>query len=353
MKTLITGVAEFIGSNFLYYFLNQHSDCDIIGIDNLTYAGNLKNFDYLNNEQKKRFQFIKSDISDYKSISDVFKNNEIDSIINFAAESHVDRSIHDPQIFLKTNIIGTQNLLHIAKENWKREDNSYSNKKFVQISTDEVYGSLGPEGYFTEKNALDPHSPYSASKAGADLITKAYYDTYNFPINITRCSNNYGPFQFPEKLIPLIINNCLTNKPIPIYGDGQNIRDWLYVEDHCSAIDTVLFNGHIGEVYNIGGNNEVKNIDMVKKIIKLLYEKTENNKINDKLIKYVPDRLGHDKRYAINSTKIKTKLGWEPKASIEEGLEMTINWYLEHKKWLEDIINGEYLSFYEKNYELR
>ena len=348
MNVLITGAAGFIGSNFVYYFLKHHSEDQVIGVDLLTYAGNLNNLSRLTEEQKERFNFVKCDIADQTKINEIFDQYNIDFVINFAAETHVDRSIHDPQIFIKTNVLGTQNLLHVAKEHWLPKKKT---TKFLQVSTDEVYGTLGSTGFFTEKTALDPHSPYSASKASADLIVKAYHDTYGLPINITRCSNNYGPYHFPEKLIPLMIRNCLNHKPLPVYGDGLNIRDWLYVEDHCSAIDTVLTKGKIGEIYNIGGNNEVKNIDMVKKIISILHEKTGDQEINDSLIKFVADRLGHDRRYAIDSSKIKSELNWQPSVTIEKGLEMTVQWYLDNKFWLENVISGEYTSFYEKNYQ--
>jgi dTDP-glucose 4,6-dehydratase len=350
MYVIITGVAGFIGSNFLYYFLKQHPDSSVIGIDSLTYAGNMENLSLLTEDQKKDFTFFKSDIADYDKINSIFNDFQIDFVINFAAESHVDRSIHDPQIFLKTNVLGTQNLLHVAKEHWITPKQNSKNKKFLQVSTDEVYGSLGSTGFFTESSPLDPHSPYSASKASADLITKAYFDTYGLPINITRCSNNYGPYQFPEKLIPLIIRNCLSHKSLPVYGDGLNIRDWLYVDDHCSAIDMVLFKGKNGETYNIGGNNEITNIDLVKKIIHILSRKTNDKLISENLIKFVPDRLGHDRRYAIDFSKIKSELNWLPKLKIEEGIEITVQWYLDSISWLESVVSGEYLSFYEKNY---
>ncbi|HOO76211.1 MAG TPA: dTDP-glucose 4,6-dehydratase, partial [Tepiditoga sp.] len=341
----------FIGSNFVKYYLEKHTEDKIIGIDKLTYAGNLEN---IKEELKnKNFEFIKEDITNTKAMEEVFEKNEIDAVINFAAESHVDRSIHDPQIFLKTNILGTQSLLDAAKKSWydKEKKQWKEGKKYLQVSTDEVYGALGSTGYFTEKTPLDPHSPYSASKTGADLIVKAYHDTFGMPVNITRCSNNYGPYQFPEKLIPLIINNCLNHKELPIYGDGKQVRDWLYVDDHCKAIDMVLRQGKTGEVYNIGGHNEKENIYIVKTIIKLLKEKTKDEKINENLIKYVQDRPGHDRRYGIDPTKIKEELGWEPETKFEEGIEKTINWYLENEEWMKSVISGEYMEFYEKNYK--
>ncbi|PWJ95861.1 dTDP-glucose 4,6-dehydratase [Oceanotoga teriensis] len=344
MTLLVTGVAGFIGSNFVYYYLRKHIDRKIIGLDSLTYAGNIDNLSKLTEEEKSRFSFIKGDITDQKTVQKIYEDYEIDGIINFAAESHVDRSIHDPQIFLKTNILGTQNLLDIFKKNYKEGN------KYLQVSTDEVYGALGSTGFFTEKTPLDPHSPYSASKTSADLIVKAYHDTYGINVNITRCSNNYGPYQFPEKLIPLIINNALNHKELPIYGDGKQIRDWLYVEDHCQAIDMVYDKGKKGEVYNIGGHNEKENIEIVKTIINYLQEKTGDKKINEDLIKYVKDRLGHDRRYGIDPTKIKEELNWEPTIMFEQGIKMTIDWYLNNKEWMESVISGEYLDFYEKNY---
>jgi len=373
LTILVTGVAGFIGSNFVYYYLRRHPERKLIGLDNLTYAGNLDNLSKLTEEDRKRFTFMKGDICDTELIESIFNEQEIDGVINFAAESHVDRSIHDPQIFLKTNILGTQVLLDAAKSHWKREDGwksietpsnsleaensdstnlpSCKTAKFLQISTDEVYGALGSKGYFTEKTPLDPHSPYSASKASADLIVKAYHDTYGLPVNITRCSNNYGPYQFPEKLIPLMINNALNHKPLPVYGDGRQIRDWLYVEDHCRAIDMVFENGKSGEVYNIGGHNERENIYIVKRIIEILRDKTGENKINESLIKHVTDRLGHDRRYGIDPVKITNELGWKPTIMFDEGIEMTIDWYLTNKAWVESVISGDYLEFYSKNYD--
>ncbi|ONN27375.1 dTDP-glucose 4,6-dehydratase [Thermosipho affectus] len=350
MTLLITGCAGFIGSNFVYYYLGKYKDRKIIGLDKLTYAGNLENLENLTKEQKKRFKFIKGDICNRELVEYIFEEYDIDGVINFAAESHVDRSIYEPQVFLKTNVLGTQTLLDVAKKYWYDGKSWKSGKKFLQISTDEVYGSLGPTGYFTEKTPLDPHSPYSASKASADLIVKAYHDTYKMPINITRCSNNYGPYQFPEKLIPLMIWNALNHKELPIYGDGRQIRDWLYVEDHCRAIDIVYEKGKIGEVYNIGGHNEKENIEIVKKIIEILREKTKDKKISESLIKHVKDRPGHDRRYGINPSKIKKELGWKPEIMFEEGIEKTIEWYLNNLEWVKRVISGEYMEFYEKHY---
>ncbi len=346
MTILVTGVAGFIGSNFVYYYLRKYKDRKIIGLDKLTYAGNLDNLSKLSEEEKKRFVFIKGDINDLELLEEIYSKYEIDGIINFAAESHVDRSIHDPSIFLKTNILGTQTLLHVYKQHYDER----KRQKFLHISTDEVYGALGPIGYFTEETPLDPHSPYSASKASSDLIVKAYHDTYGLNTNITRCSNNYGPYQFPEKLIPLMIHNALNHKELPVYGDGKQIRDWLYVEDHCKAIDLVFEKGKSGEVYNIGGHNEKENIEIVKLIINYLQEKTKDNEINESLIKHVKDRLGHDRRYAIDPTKIKNELGWEPETRFEQGIKQTIDWYLENQEWMKKVITGEYMEFYEKNY---
>lgn len=350
MILLITGAAGFIGSNFVYYYLKSNRNDTIIGLDKLTYAGNLENLSNLSNEQKKRLTFIKGDINDKNTINDIFNKYNINGIINFAAESHVDRSIHDPQIFLKTNILGTQTLLDVCKKHWYKNGEWKEESKFLQVSTDEVYGSLGPTGLFTEKTPLDPHSPYAASKASADLIIKAYWDTYKMPINITRCSNNYGPYQFPEKLIPLIINNCLSYKNLPIYGDGNQIRDWLFVDDHCYALNLVFNRGKIGEIYNIGGQNEKENLYIVNKIIEILREKTNDTKINKDLIKHVKDRLGHDRRYGIDATKLKKELGWKPEISFDEGILKTVEWYINNNNWLKNVISGEYKKFYDLNY---
>jgi len=336
MKILVTGGAGFIGSNFIHYILEKYPDYEIINLDLLTYCGNLENLK--NIENNPNYQFIKGNIRDEKLANEIVSNN-VEYIINFAAESHVDRSIEDPKIFLESNIIGTQNLLEIAKKYYEKGQV----KKYVQISTDEVYGSLGKTGYFTENTPLAPNSPYSASKAGADLLVRAYHETFDLPMNITRCSNNYGPYQFPEKLIPLMINNALNNKKLPVYGDGKNVRDWLHVHDHCTAIDRVLHKGKIGEVYNIGGSNEKENIEIVKLILKYL------NK-SESLIEYVEDRLGHDRRYAIDSSKIREELGWKPKYNFEIGITKTIEWYLANVEWLNHIISGDYISYYEKMY---
>ena len=335
MKTyLVTGGAGFIGSNFVIYLLNKYQDIKVINIDKLTYAGNLENLKSI--EKDERYHFVQGDIGDSVLINELFNKYKIDYVVNFAAESHVDRSILDPDIFVKTNVVGTINLLNCAKDAWE-ENNGYKNGvKFLQVSTDEVYGSLGKDGYFTEKTNINPHSPYSASKASADMMVQAYHDTYKMPINITRCSNNYGPYQFPEKLIPLLITNSLELKDLPVYGDGLNIRDWLYVEDHVRAIDMVINKGQVGEIYNIGGNNEKTNIEIVKKIVDYLNKNVDKN-IDYTLIKYVEDRKGHDRRYAIDASKIKDELGWEPQVKFEEGIEKTIKWYLDNKEWIDNI----------------
>jgi dTDP-glucose 4,6-dehydratase len=350
MNILVTGVAGFIGSNFVYYYLSEYPDAIIIGIDNLSYAGNLENLSELTNEQKQRFHFEKADITDSDQVNKVFEDYQIDGVINMAAETHVDRSIHNPQIFLKTNILGTHNLLEASKRSWFKGEQWDKGRKFLQVSTDEVYGSLGSTGFFTENTSLDPHSPYSASKASADLVVKAYHDTYGMPINITRCSNNYGPYQFPEKLIPLIINNAIQHRPIPVYGDGKQIRDWLHVTDHCRALDLVFQKGNSGEIYNIGGNNEWENIKIVRKILSLLKDRTVDPDINEHLITHVKDRFGHDKRYAIDAGKIKKNLGWTHHVPFDIGIEKTVDWYLMHRDWMANVISGEYEKFYEKNY---
>lgn len=332
MKLLVTGGAGFIGSNFVLYMLQQHPEYKIINVDSLTYAGNLENLKLIENHPN--YTFSKTDITDAKAIDALFQQG-IDVVVNFAAESHVDRSILDPEVFVKTNVLGTQVLLDAAKK--------YGVTKFVQVSTDEVYGTLGETGLFTEETPLTPNSPYSASKAGGDLLVRAYHETFGLPVNITRCSNNYGPYQFPEKLIPLMISRALNDQALPIYGDGLNIRDWLYVEDHCSAIDLVIHNGRVGEVYNIGGNNERTNLHIVKTIL------AELNK-PESLITYVQDRPGHDRRYGIDPTKITQELGWKPKHNFETGIKETIQWYLNNKEWWTRIQSGEYQDYYAKQY---
>ena len=331
---LVTGGAGFIGSNFVRYMVNKYPEYNIINLDALTYCGNLENLKDIENEDN--YSFVKGDIRDKSVVDDLVKKS--DYVINFAAESHVDRSITDPEIFIKSNVLGTQVLLNAAKE--------YGVEKYIQISTDEVYGTLGKEGYFTETTPLQPNSPYSASKASGDLITRAYFETFDLPINITRCSNNYGPYQFPEKLIPLMISNALEDKKLPVYGDGKNIRDWLHVHDHCTAIDLVLHEGKVGEVYNIGGNNEKENIYIVKLILKELGK-------DESLIEFVTDRLGHDRRYAIDSSKIQKELGWSPYYTFETGIKETIQWYLDNLDWIEQVKSGEYQEYYNKMYSNR
>jgi dTDP-glucose 4,6-dehydratase len=333
MKTyLITGGAGFIGSNYIHYLYEKYSqeEIQVINYDLLTYAGNLENLKEI--QSYPSYEFIQGDVCDRQKVKTLFETYNIDYVVNFAAESHVDRSIENPSVFIQTNILGTQTLLDVAKKHWEIENGFKKDKKFLQISTDEVYGSLGPEGYFSEHTPISPHSPYSASKASADLIVQSYFDTFGFPMNITRCSNNYGPYQFPEKLIPLMILNALDNKELPIYGDGKNIRDWLYVKDHCRGIEKVLRDAKIGEVYNIGGHNEMQNKDIVELIIeilqKLLEGQPEFNHINHSLITYIEDRKGHDRRYAIDASKIKKDLGWIPNTTFEIGLRSTIKWYI-------------------------
>ena len=343
---IVTGGAGFIGSNFVRHMLKNHN-YNIINIDAPTYAGNLDNLSDVENDP--RYVFIKADIRDREALTEIFKNYDIDTVVNFAAESHVDRSITEPEIFLTTNVIGTQTLLDVAKRFWKAAPgDKYSREykdgvKYLQVSTDEVYGALGKTGMFKETTPLSPNSPYSASKASADMVVRAYHETFGMPVNITRCSNNYGPYQFPEKLIPLMINNCRADKQLPVYGDGMQIRDWLYVEDHCAAICAVLEKGELGEVYNIGGNNEKANVNIVKLIIKTLGK-------SEDLIKYVKDRPGHDRRYAIDNTKITTQLGWAPKYTFEQGIAETIEWYLNSGEWMEKITSGEYVNYYDKMY---
>lgn len=351
MKTyLITGCAGFIGSNFVYYMLNKYADIRLINLDKLTYAGNLENLKGV--EGDPRHFFVQGDICDKELVAKLIKDYDPDYIINFAAESHVDRSIANPEIFVETNVMGTVNLLQRAKEAWYDSATKAwkPGKKYVQVSTDEVYGALGAEGFFTETTPINPHSPYSSSKASADLFVRAFHDTYGMPINITRCSNNYGPYQFPEKLIPLMINNVKNHKALPVYGDGMQIRDWLYVEDHCKAIDMVTSNGKIGEVYNVGGHNERPNIFIVKTIIEQLHERLQDDEINEGLIHHVEDRLGHDRRYGIDPSKIKAELGWYPETSFEVGIVKTIDWYLTNEQWMKRVTGGEYRKYYETMY---
>ena len=351
MKTyLVTGGAGFIGSNFIQYMLNKHGAIRIINLDALTYAGNLTNLKAV--EQDPRYTFIHGDVTDMAALDRLFRKYQIDYIINFAAESHVDRSLTDPGVFARTNVIGTQNLLALAKQYWAIGNDVYrEGAKFLQVSTDEVYGSLGPAGFFVEDMPLDPHSPYSASKASADLFVKAYGDSFKLPVNITRCSNNYGPYQFPEKLIPLLINNAKNHKTLPVYGDGMQVRDWLYVMDHCKAIDMVANGGKVGEVYNVGGHNERPNIFIVKTVIAQLHDRLKDEGISEDLIRHVADRLGHDRRYGIDPTKIKEDLGWYPETPFEKGIVLTIDWYLANPEWMEHVTSGDYQKYYEQMYK--
>lgn len=345
---LVTGGAGFIGSNFIIYMLGKHPDVNIVNVDALTYAGNLENLKSV--EGNPRYSFSQANICDIDAMSALFDKRDIDTVINFAAESHVDRSITEPEIFIKSNVLGVSNLLAVARRAWELPGGAWKpGVKFLQVSTDEVYGSLGAEGYFTETTPLDPHSPYSASKASADLLVKAYHDTFKMPVNITRCSNNYGPYQFPEKLIPLMINNCLNHRQLPVYGDGMQVRDWLYVEDHCKAIDMVARDGVPGEVYNIGGHNERPNVFIVETIINYLHDH-EDPSVDESLIKHVEDRKGHDRRYGIDPTKIKNALGWQPETAFEDGIVRTIDWYLKNRDWTEKVTSGEYQKYYEEHY---
>ena len=379
MKTyLVTGAAGFIGANYIKYILRIHEHVRVVILDALTYAGNLGTI--AGDIDNDRCIFVKGDICDRKLVDDLFGRYKFDYVVNFAAESHVDRSIENPQLFLITNILGTQNLLDAARRAWVmgKDETGYpvwrEGVRYHQVSTDEVYGSLGDEGYFTEQTPLCPHSPYSASKTSADLFVMAYHDTYHMPVSITRCSNNYGPYHFPEKLIPLIIKNILEGKKLPVYGNGSNVRDWLYVEDHCKAIDLVVREGKAGEVYNVGGHNEKTNLEIVKLTIATIHRLMESHPeyrqvlkkkevgadgeidiswINDDLITFVKDRLGHDQRYAIDPTKIRKELGWYPETTIEVGIVRTIEWYLNHQEWVEEVTSGDYQKYYERMYKDR
>lgn len=336
MTIIVTGGAGFIGSNFIFHMIKDHPEYRIICLDKLTYAGNLSTLKSI--MENPNFRFVKLDICDREGVYSLFEEEKPDIVVNFAAESHVDRSIEDPSIFLQTNIIGTSVLMDACRK--------YGIRRYHQVSTDEVYGDLPldrPDLFFTEETPIRTSSPYSSSKAGADLLVMAYHRTFDLPMTISRCSNNYGPYHFPEKLIPLMIANCLNNKPLPVYGQGLNVRDWLYVEDHCKAIDLIIHNGHIGEIYNIGGHNEMRNIDIVRLICRELGK-------SESLITYVTDRKGHDMRYAIDPTKIYNELGWLPETKFEDGIKKTIQWYLEHRDWWEEIISGEYQYYYEKMY---
>ncbi|AZA63240.1 dTDP-glucose 4,6-dehydratase [Chryseobacterium indoltheticum] len=346
-KLVITGGAGFIGSHVVRQFVLKYPDTLIINLDSLTYAGNLENLKDI--EEETNYKFIKADITDSKHILDIFEEFQPDGIIHLAAESHVDRSITNPLDFVMTNVVGTVNLLNAAKHIWK---DSFEGKRFHHVSTDEVFGALGEEGFFTEETNYDPHSPYSASKASSDHFVRAYADTYGLPIIMTNCSNNYGPNHFPEKLIPLCIHNIINNKPLPIYGDGKYTRDWLFVIDHAKAIDLVFHNGNQGESYNVGGFNEWKNIDLIKELCKQMDEKLgRKTGASEKLITFVKDRPGHDLRYAIDASKINRELGWEPSVTFEEGLSKTIDWFLSNQKWLNNVTSGEYQNYYEKQYK--
>ena len=359
MRTyLVTGGAGFIGSNYIQYMFKKYDqEISIINVDKLTYAGNLENLKDI--ENRENYTFVKADICDKDAIMKIFNDNDIDRVVHFAAESHVDRSIKDPEVFIQTNVLGTAVMLNCAKASWELPDGTFKEgKKFLHVSTDEVYGSLPDDenAFFYETTPYDPHSPYSASKASSDFLVKAYMDTYKFPANITNCSNNYGPFQFPEKLIPLIINNALQGKKLPVYGDGKNVRDWLYVEDHAKAIDMVHEQGKLFETYNIGGHNEKQNIEIINIILETLQEMLpEGDKrkeyINQDLITYVEDRKGHDRRYAIAPDKIKSEIGWYPETMFKEGIKKTISWFFENEDWMKNVTSGDYQSYYTQMYK--
>jgi dTDP-glucose 4,6-dehydratase len=346
-KILITGGAGFIGSHLVRFFVNKYPEYHIYNLDSLTYAGNLENLTDIENSEN--YHFLHNDIVDADALTSLFNTHNFDAVIHLAAESHVDRSISDPLSFVNTNVIGTVNLLNAAKQTWQDD---FEDKLFYHISTDEVYGSLGETGFFLEDTAYDPKSPYSASKASSDHFVRAYANTYGLPIVVSNCSNNYGPFQFPEKLLPLCINNIKNEKPLPVYGKGENIRDWLFVEDHARAIDDIFHKGKVGETYNIGGFNEWKNIDIVKLLCKIMDRKL-GRALGDseKLITYVKDRAGHDMRYAIDASKIKKELNWQPSLQFEEGLEKTVDWYLENQTWLDNVTTGDYQQYYTKQYQ--
>jgi dTDP-glucose 4,6-dehydratase len=343
---LITGGAGFIGSHLVRRFVTKYPNYHIVNLDNLTYAGNLENLSDI--EKAPNYTFVKGDICDRALLLSLFDEHQFDTVLHCAAESHVDRSIKDPMAFIHTNVLGTANLLQVAKERWEKD---YSDKLFYHISTDEVYGSLGDDGMFTEMTPYDPRSPYSASKASSDHLVRAFYHTYHLPIKISNCSNNYGPFHFPEKLIPLCINNIIHRKPLPIYGKGENVRDWLFVEDHVSAIDVIVHKGKIGETYNIGGHNEWKNIDLIRVICRIMDRKLDRPQgDSEQLIAFVTDRAGHDLRYAIDATKLKEDLGWVPSLQFEEGIEKTIDWYLANGDWLQKVTSGAYTHYYDSYY---
>lgn len=352
MKIVITGGAGFIGSHVIRRFVTKYPGYVIYNLDSLTYAGNLENIRDI--ENASNYHFIKSDITDEQQLSDLFREHGFDAVIHLAAESHVDRSITDPLIFVKTNVIGTANLLNTARRAWNENGVMKKNARFYHVSTDEVYGSLGAEGFFTEATPYDPRSPYSASKAASDHLVRAYNHTFGLPAVISNCSNNYGAFQFPEKLIPLMIHNIRNNKPLPVYGKGENVRDWLWVEDHAAAIDEIFHKGKNGETYNIGGNNEWKNLDLVMLLCDIMDNRLGREKgTSAGLIAYVKDRAGHDMRYAIDSTKLKTEIGWEPSINFETGLEKTVDWYLANQDWMDHVTSGNYLNYYDQQYHNR
>jgi dTDP-glucose 4,6-dehydratase len=345
-KILITGGAGFIGSHVVRRFVNNYPDYEIVNLDKLTYAGNLANLTDI--EERPNYSFVKADITDAAAINSLFQKENFDAVIHLAAESHVDRSIADPSAFVMTNVIGTVNLLNAAREFWK---GSYNQKRFYHVSTDEVYGALGESGMFTETTAYDPHSPYSASKASSDHFVRAYHDTYGLDVVISNCSNNYGSHHFPEKLIPLAINNLKNNKPVPVYGKGENVRDWLWVEDHARAIDVIFHQAKTGETYNIGGHNEWKNIDLIHLLCKIMDKKLERKEGESaQLITFVTDRAGHDLRYAIDSSKLQNVLNWVPSLQFEEGLEKTVDWYLDNEEWLSNVTSGNYQAYYDTQY---
>jgi dTDP-glucose 4,6-dehydratase len=346
---LITGGAGFIGSHLVHLFVNKYPEYLIVNADKLTYAGNLENLKEI--EKAPNYRFEKADITSNDEVSELFKKYNFDGVVHLAAESHVDRSISNPMEFINTNIVGTVNLLNVARAHW---NGNFEDKRFYHVSTDEVYGSLGDTGYFTEDTAYDPRSPYSASKASSDHLVRAYFHTYGLPVVISNCSNNYGPYQFPEKLLPLFIHNIRNRKPLPVYGKGENIRDWLYVGDHCEAIDTIFHKGTAGETYNIGGNNEWKNIDLIRLLCKVMDSKLGRKEGESaELITFVKDRAGHDMRYAIDASKVKKELGWEPKTDFPAGLKKTVEWYLTNKEWLESVTSGQYKKYYEDQYVKR
>lgn len=352
MKILITGGAGFIGSHVVRRFVKKYSGYSIVNLDKLTYAGNLENLRDI--ENSSNYEFVKGDIVDENFIGSLFEKYRFDGVIHLAAESHVDRSISNPNEFVMANVVGTVNLLNAAKKIWLPASGQKAAGLFYHISTDEVYGALGETGYFTEDTKYDPHSPYSASKASSDHFVRAYHDTYKLPVIISNCSNNYGPNQFPEKLIPLCIHNIKTGKPLPIYGKGENVRDWLYVEDHATAIDLIFHKGKVGETYNIGGSNEWKNIDLVRLLCRIMDKKLKRTEgASEKQITFVKDRAGHDLRYAIDSSKLQKELGWKPSLQFEEGLEKTVDWYLSNEKWLNNVTSGDYQGYYEKQYVRR